>query len=115
LNSSRPLQRTRLQQSLSGAWPRLEQWARNPWRRLSLLLIVLLGTFLIGNGVGTLTGARAFLDPPAALICVLLIELAIRARKPLRQRAGDRLGLQLLDMTRIGFCYGLLLEGFKLL
>ena len=115
MNSSRPLQRTRLQQSLGGAWPRLKQWARNPWRRLSLLLIVLLGSFLMGNGVGTLTGARAFLDPPAALICVVLIELAIRGRKPLLQRPGERLGLQLLDMTRIGFCYGLLLEGFKLL
>jgi hypothetical protein len=115
LSSSRPLQRTRLQQSLGGAWPRLEQWARNPWRRLSLLLIVLLSTFFIGNAVSTLIGARAFLDPPAALICVLLIEVAVRARKPLLRLPGDRLGLQLLDMTRIGFCYGLLLEGFKLL
>jgi hypothetical protein len=115
LSSSRPLQRTRLQQSLGGAWPRLEQWARNPWRRLSLLLIVLLSTFFIGNAVSTLIGARAFLDPPAALICVVLIEVAIRARKPLLRLPGDRLGLQLLDMTRIGFCYGLLLEGFKLL
>lgn len=115
MSSSRPLQRTRLQQSLGGAWPRLEQWAINPWRRLSLLLIVLLGTFVLGNAVATLTGARAFLDPPAALICVVLIELAIRARRPLLQRGGDRLGLQLLDMCRIGFCYGLLLEGFKLL
>ena len=115
MSSSRPLQRTRLQQSLGGAWPRLEQWARNPWRRLSLLLIVLLSTFFIGNAVSTLIGARAFLDPPAALICVVLIEIAIRARKPLLRLPGDRLGLQLLDMTRIGFCYGLLLEGFKLL
>ena len=115
MNSSRPLQRTRLQQSLGGAWPRLEQWARNPWRRLSLLLIVLLSTFFIGNAVSTLIGARAFLDPPAALICVVLIEVAVRARKPLLRLPGDRLGLQLLDMTRIGFCYGLLLEGFKLL
>jgi hypothetical protein len=115
LSSSRPLQRTRLQQSLGGAWPRLEQWARNPWRRLSLLLIVLLSTFFIGNAVSTLIGARAFLDPPAALICVVLIEVAVRARKPLLRLPGDRLGLQLLDMTRIGFCYGLLLEGFKLL
>jgi hypothetical protein len=115
LSSSRPLQRTRLQQSLGGAWPRLEQWARNPWRRLSLLLIVLLSTFFLGNAVGTIIGARAFLDPPAALICVVLIEIAIRARKPLLRLPGDRLGLQLLDMTRIGFCYGLLLEGFKLL
>ena len=115
MSSSRPLQRTRLQQSLGGAWPRLEQWARNPWRRLSLLLIVLLSTFFIGNAVSTLIGARAFLDPPAALICVVLIEVAVRARKPLLRLPGDRLSLQLLDMTRIGFCYGLLLEGFKLL
>ena len=93
----------------------MERWARNPWRRLSLLLIVLLSTFFIGNAVSTIVGARAFLDPPAALICVALIELAIRARRPLLSREGDRLGLQLLDMTRIGFCYGLLLEGFKLL
>jgi hypothetical protein len=78
-------------------------------------LIVLLSTFFIGNAVSTIVGARAFLDPPAALICVALIELAIRARRPLLSREGDRLGLQLLDMTRIGFCYGLLLEGFKLL
>ena len=115
MSSSRPLQRTRLQQSLGGAWPRLEQWARNPWRRLSLLLIVLLSTFFLGNAVSTIIGARAFLDPPAALICVVLLELAIRARKPLLRRGGDRLGLELLDMSRIGFCYGLLLEGFKLL
>ena len=115
MSSSRPLQRTRLQQSLGGAWPRLEQWARNPWRRLSLLLIVLLSTFFLGNAVSTIIGARAFLDPPAALICVVAMEVAIRARKPLLRRRGDRLGLQLLDMTRIGFCYGLLLEGFKLL
>ena len=82
---------------------------------MSLLLIVLLGSFTIGNAVGTLTGARAFLDPIAALFCVVAIELAIRLRRPLKRRGGDRLGLQLLDMSRIGFSYGLLLEGFKLL
>jgi len=93
----------------------LEQWAGNPWRRLSLLLIVLLGAFVIGNAIGTVTGARAFLDPVAALLCVVLIEVAIRLRGPLRRRPGDRLGLELLDMGRLGFSYGLLLEGFKLL
>jgi hypothetical protein len=115
LSSFPPPQRTRLQQSVGEAWPRLERWAENPWRRLSLLLIVLLGTFFLGNAVGTLTGARSFLDPVAALLCVLLIELAIKARGPLRRRPGGRLGLALLDMARIGFSYGLLLEGFKLL
>ncbi|MBU6354773.1 MAG: DUF565 domain-containing protein [Cyanobacteria bacterium REEB498] len=115
MNSAPPPQRTRLQQSLGGAWPRLEQWAGNPWRRLSLLLIVLLGAFVIGNAIGTVTGARAFLDPVSALLCVVLIEVAIRLRGPLRRRSGDRLGLELLDMGRLGFSYGLLLEGFKLL
>ena len=115
MTSFPPPQRTRLQRSLGGAWPQLEQWASNPWRRLSLLLIVLLGAFVLGNAIGTLTGARAFLDPVAALRCVGLIELAIRLRGPLRRRPGDRLGLELVDMTRMGFSYGLLLEGFKLL
>jgi hypothetical protein len=115
LSSFPPPQQTRLQRSLGGAWPRLEQWASNPWRRLSLLLIVLLGAFVLGNAIGTLTGARAFLDPVAALLCVVLIEIAIRLRGPLRRRPGDRLGLELVDMTRMGFSYGLLLEGFKLL
>ncbi len=115
MNSAPPPQRTRLQQSLGGAWPRLEQWAANPWRRLSLLLMVLLVAFVIGNAIGTVSGARAFLDPVAALLCVVLIELAIRVRGPLRRRPGDRLGLELVDMGRLGFSYGLLLEGFKLL
>ena len=51
----------------------------------------------------------------AALLCVALIELAVRIRRPLLLRSRDRLGLQLVDMGRFGFSYGLLLEGFKLL
>jgi hypothetical protein len=43
------------------------------------------------------------------------MELAIRVRGPLLRRSTNNLGLQLLDMARLGFCYGLLLEGFKLL
>ncbi|NDG75021.1 MAG: DUF565 domain-containing protein [Synechococcaceae bacterium WB8_1B_136] len=110
-----PVQQTRLQQNLGGAGARLQRWAVNPWRRLSLLLIVLLASFYLGNAVGTVTGAMAFLDPLAALICVVAIELAIRLRRPLLQQTGDKLNLQLLDMARIGLSYGLLLEGFKLL
>jgi hypothetical protein len=31
------------------------------------------------------------------------------------QRPGDRLGLQLLDMARMGVLYGLIVDAFKLL
>lgn len=111
----RRYQQTRFQDRVARARAGLEGWARNPWRRLSLLLIVLLISFSIGGAVGSLTGTLAKLDPVGALICVTAMELAIRARGPLLRRGGDDLVLQLLDMVRIGLLYGLLLDGFKLL
>ena len=105
---------TRFQRQLSDLGGSLGRWAANPWRRLSLLAIVLLSSFSIGGALGSMDGAIAGLDPVAALVCVVAMELAIRARGPLRRRRGDQLGLQLLDMTRLGLLYGLLLDGFKL-
>jgi hypothetical protein len=108
-------QQTGFQERVAQARAAVESWAANPWRRLALLLIVLLISFSIGGAVGSITGTLAKLDPVGALICVAAIELAIRARGPLIRRAGDALVLQLLDMARIGLLYGLLLDGFKLL
>ncbi|MEX0589133.1 MAG: DUF565 domain-containing protein [Cyanobium sp.] len=108
-------QQTRFQERVAQSKTILERWAANPWRRLSLLLIVLLISFSIGGVVGSITGAFSQLDPLGALICVGAMELAIRTRGPLLRRRGDDLVLQLLDMGRIGLLYGLLLDGFKLL
>lgn len=110
-----PTQQTRFQQELVGLSSRLERWAENPWRRLSLQLIILLLSFSIGGAVGSITGALAQLDPIGALVCVATLELAIRLRGPLLRRSDQRLGLHLLDMARIGLLYGLLLDGFKLM
>jgi hypothetical protein len=107
-------QQTRFQLRVAQAGDRLVRWAANPWRRFSLLLIVLLTAFAIGNGVGAISGALAMIDQVWAFACVLLIETAARLRARLRGRP-DRLGLQLLDMARMGLLYGLLLDGFKLL
>lgn len=108
-------QQTRFQQTIAQAGGRLQRWASNPWRRLSLQLIVLLMSFSIGGVVASISGQLAQIDPIGAVICVLLIELAIRARGPLLRHAEQRLGLNLLDMARFGLLYGLLLDGFKLL
>ena len=110
-----PFQNTRLQRRVLEARQRLQEWAVNPWRRLSLLLIVLLTAFWIGSSIGAITGAADEYDPLAALICVIALELAARQRRRLLERPSDKLPLQLLDSTRIGLLYGLLLEGFKLL
>jgi hypothetical protein len=48
-------------------------------------------------------------------VCVLLLEGAVRLRRSLLRHPGDRLGLQLLDMTRMGLLYGLTIDAFKLL
>lgn len=108
-------QQTRFHRSIDQAWAQLERWATNPWRRLSLQLIVLLAFFVVGTQVGAITGVMDSLDPVMALVAVVLIELAIRVRPALIARPEAKLRLALLDMGRIGLLYGLLVEGFKLL
>ena len=109
------LQQTRLQRRVGQAGQRLQRWAANPWRRISLQLIVLLGGFFFGGAIGTLSGARDFIDPLAALVCLLPVELSVHTRRQLLLQGGDKLNLQLIDAARIGWLYGLLIEGFKLL
>lgn len=108
-------QQTRFQITIAEAGSRLQRWSSNPWRRLSLLLVVLLISFVIGVGLGTITGALDQMDFIAAMVCVVVLEVSIRTRRALREGASDRLLVQLVDMARIGLLYGLLLEGFKLL
>jgi len=109
------LQATRLQRTVGEAATRLDLWATNPWRRTSLLLIALTASFMIGNGVASVSGALNLMDPVAAMLSVGLMELMVRARRHWAKDRDSHLGRQLLDMTRIGLLYGLLLEGFKLL
>ncbi len=112
---SKKLQLTRLHQSLGLALERLDQWAENPWRRYSLLLIVLLASFLIGSSIGMINGVLALMDPIGAFFTVVALEFMVRIRRkwPLSNR--KQITCQILDFTRIGLLYGLLLEGFKLL
>ena len=107
------MQDTRLNRYGGHALKRLELWAENPWRRLSLLLIVLLGGFSTGVSLGSVAGVLMIIDPVGALVVVSASEIAIRARRPLLSRGGNKLLLVLLDMARMGVIYGLLLEGIK--
>ncbi len=109
----RRLQSTRLQTNVGVALQRLDQWARNPWRRLSLLALVGLIGFLIGSAITSVAGVLGQMDPVAALVVVLGTELTIRSRRS--TEPSLKLPQQLLDLGRIGFLYGLFLEGFKLI
>lgn len=109
----RRFQSTRLQTNAGAALQRLEDWALNPWRRLSLLAIAGLIGFLIGTAITPVAGVLGQMDPVAALLVVLGTELTIRRRRS--SEPSLKLPQQLLDLGRIGFLYGLFLEGFKLI
>ncbi|WP_392347081.1 DUF565 domain-containing protein [Parasynechococcus sp.] len=109
----RRLQSTRLQTNIGAALQRLDRWARNPWRRLSLLTLAGLICFLIGSAITSVAGVLGQMDPVAALVVVLSTELTIRRRRS--SKPSLKLPQQLLDLGRIGFLYGLFLEGFKLI
>ena len=109
----RRLQSTRLQTNVGAALQRLDRWARNPWRRISLLALAGLIGFLIGSSITSVAGVLGQMDPVAALVVVLGTELTIRRRRS--SEPSLKLPQQLLDLGRIGFLYGLFLEGFKLI
>ena len=113
IHAVRRLQSTRLQTNAGAALQRLENWALNPWRRLSLLAIAGLIGFLIGTAITPVAGVLGQMDPVAALLVVLGTELTIRRRRS--SEPSLKLPQQLLDLGRIGFLYGLFLEGFKLI
>ncbi len=109
------LQSTSLNRNVGSAIARLEVWALNPWRRYSLFLIILLLSFFLGTTIGMINGTLALMDPLGALLAVLTIEAMIRFRRNKIASKSDSLLLAFVDMARIGFLYGLLIEGFKLL
>ena len=114
---ARRRQATRLQRTLGSLGERLEQWADNPWRRLSVLTIAPLLGFLLGTAISSVAGVLGQLDPVMALVVVLGSEAMIRLRRQLSTAVAPRslVSMACLDFTRIGFLYGLFLEAFKLI
>ena len=108
-------QTTSLNKNFSNVLLKLEDWADNPWRRYSFLLIIFLIGFLLGSSVGMINGVLALMDPIGAFITVVLLELMIRLRKFTQRDRRSSIALQILDTSRIGLLYGLFMEGFKLL
>ncbi len=109
------VQSTSLHRSFSKALERLEGWSVNPWRRYSLFLIILLTGFFIGSSIGMINGVLALMDPIGAFFTVLILEILVRIRREFLLRKKDSFPMKIIDFSRIGLLYGLLMEGFKLL
>lgn len=108
------MQNTRLNGLFDTVSNNLGGWLRNPWRRLSVLIIsVLFGNFL-GTAAATIAGQRAELDVIVAGILVLLTELVSFLTYQSNPAIRGSLLLQFTNALKIGFTYSLFVEAFKL-
>ena len=93
----------------------LSIWANNPWRRYSLSLIVLLIGYFLGSSLGMVSAVVELMDPVAAFLSVLFIEILIVFRRNLRFEMKKKFLILLLDSLRLGLFYGFFTESLKLL
>ena len=93
----------------------LSIWANNPWRRYSIALIILLIGYFLGSSLGMVSAVLELMDPVAAFLSVVLIEILIALRRNFRFDKKKKFLLLLLDSLRLGLFYGFFTESLKLL
>ena len=109
------IQKTVLYKSSTKIVERLANWAANPWRRYSLLIIIFLMGFLIGSSLGMINGVLALMDPVGAFFALVFLEILVKARFVFLKSNKPIILVRVFDMFRIGLAYGLFSEGLKLL
>jgi Protein of unknown function (DUF565) len=111
------MQNTRLNSLTSQLLGRFVGFLRNPWRRLSLVIIGFLSGNFLATIIATVAGQRSTLDVQIALVLVLLVEATswLVYRSDRLNTAPERpLILEVLNNAKIGLLYGLFVEAFKL-
>ena len=93
----------------------LSIWANNPWRRYSISIIVLLGGYFLGSSLGMVSAVVELMDPVAAFLSVVFIEILIVLRRNFRFEKKKKFLVLLLDSLRLGLFYGFFTESLKLL
>jgi len=108
-------QQTRFQILIVDNLKTISNWAVNPWRRYSVVLIIFFIGYFFGSSLGMISAVYNLMDPVAALISVLLIEILINIRRVLFNDKNKRFFLLVIDFLRIGLLYGFFTESLKLL
>jgi len=108
-------QQTRFQILIVDNLKTISNWAVNPWRRYSVVLIMFLIGYFFGSSLGMISAVYNLMDPIGALISVLIIEILINIRRVLFSDKNKRFFLLIIDFLRIGLMYGFFTESLKLL
>ena len=93
----------------------LSIWANNPWRRYSISLIILLIGYFLGSSLGMVSAVVELMDPVAAFISLVFIEILIFLRRNFRFERKKKFLVLILDSLRLGLFYGFFTESLKLL
>ena len=119
------MQNTRLNTLIDRISQQFVQWAENPWRRLSLIIISLLFGNFLASAISTSTGQRTDLDIVISVILLGITEfinwltygsgLGRRKRSENTVILGQRpIWIAILNSLKLGLTYGLFVEAFKL-
>ena len=108
-------QKTKFQLFVIDNFGSLSQWARNPWRRYSLALTVILTGYFFGSSLGMISAVIELIDPVGAFLAVFFIEILIQFRRRFRFDSEKKLLVLLIDSLRLGLFYGFFTESLKLL
>jgi len=108
-------QKTKFQLNIVGNIQTISIWANNPWRRYSILLITLLIGYFIGSSLGMVSAVVELMDPVAAFLSVVFIEILIVLRRNFRSERKKKFLVLFLDSLRLGLFYGFFTESLKLL
>ncbi|UBF24106.1 DUF565 domain-containing protein [Kovacikia minuta CCNUW1] len=108
------MQNTRLNNLIGVTSEFLGGWLRNPWRRLSVLVIsLLLGNFL-GPSISLISGQSQGVDVVVAGILVLVVEVISWITYRSTPETARSLLVQIPNAIKIGLIYSLFVEAFKL-
>ena len=108
-------QKTKFQLKIIENIQSLSIWADNPWRRYSISIITLLIGYFFGSSLGMVSAVVEIMDPVAAFLSIVFIEILIALRRNFRFERKKKFLLLLLDSLRLGLFYGFFTESLKLL
>ena len=108
-------QKTKFQLKIVDNLQTLTIWADNPWRRYSISLIILLVGYFFGSSLGMVSAVVEIVDPLAAFLSLVFIEILIVLRRNIRFNKKKKFLVLLLDSLRLGLFYGFFTESLKLL
>ena len=108
-------QKTKFQIKIIENIQTLSIWANNPWRRYSISWITLLIGYFFGSSLGMVSAVVELMDPLAAFLSVVFIEILIALRRNFRSERKKKFLVLFLDSLRLGLFYGFFTESLKLL